>query len=70
MLFTDGEFEPPTVLIEMYAIAAQKPGTQPTYTESREPTSGLEPLTCSLRVSSHTFTAVSSCFRNSLHKPC
>ena len=30
MLFTDGEFEPPTVLIEMYAIAAQKPGTQPT----------------------------------------
>jgi hypothetical protein len=37
--------------------------------KNREPTSGLEPLTCSLRVSSHTFTAVSRGFRNRLHKP-
>ena len=37
--------------------------------KSKEPTSGLEPLTCSLRVRPHAFTAVSRCFKNCLHKP-
>ena len=35
-----------------------------------EPTSGLEPLSCSLRVRSQAFTAVSRYFINRLHKPC
>ncbi len=35
----------------------------------REPTSGLEPLTCPLRVRSHTFTAVSRRFGSRLRKP-
>ena len=39
--------------------------------ESRraEPASGLEPLTCSLRVRFHDFTAVARCFSYRLHKP-
>ena len=34
----------------------------------REPTSGLEPVTCPLRVRSHTFTAVSRRFGSRLRK--
>jgi hypothetical protein len=36
--------------------------------QNEEPTSGLEPLTCSLRVRSHAFTAVSRGFRKRLRK--
>jgi hypothetical protein len=38
--------------------------------ESSEPTSGLEPLTCSLRVRFHGFAAIPRGFRNRLHKLC
>src|SRR5215216_315356 len=37
--------------------------------ENREPTSGLEPLTCSLRVRTHTFVGVPHCSKNRLLKP-
>ena len=38
--------------------------------KTKEPTSGLEPLTCSLRVRSHMFTGVSVYFRDRLRKLC
>ena len=38
-------------------------------TTSEVPTSGLEPLTCSLRVRSHAFAAVSRRFKTRLDKP-
>jgi hypothetical protein len=37
--------------------------------QNREPTSGLEPLTCSLRVRSHTFVGVPHCSKSRLLKP-
>jgi hypothetical protein len=37
--------------------------------ETREPTSGLEPLTCSLRVCFHMFVGVPHCSKNRLLKP-
>jgi len=37
--------------------------------KNKEPTSGPEPLTCSLRVRSHTFVGVPHCSKNRLLKP-